>query len=102
MRSFSGHLLVDDDVSRGSLDRDSIYVALRVPEIWRFDGRRLQVYVGEASGRHRTTNTSTAFPFLPINALLPFLRLDPRRDETTQVRGFVTWLREQPFYRPGN
>lgn len=95
-------LAVEIDISRSSLDRDSIYVALGVPEIWRFDGRTLRVYVRLASGRYRTTRTSAAFPFLPVQGLTPFLKLDPQRDETAQVREFVAWLRRQPFYRPGN
>jgi Uma2 family endonuclease len=92
-------LAIEIDISRSSLDRDSIYVALGVPEIWRFDGRRLRVYVRHASGRYRTSRSSAAFPFLPVQRLTSFLRLDPRRDENTQVREFVSWLRSQSFYR---
>jgi Uma2 family endonuclease len=65
-------LAIELDISRSSLDRDSIYVALGVPEIWRFDGRRLRVHVRQASGRYRTTRTSAAFPFLPVQRLMPF------------------------------
>src|SRR5262249_9991265 len=92
-------LAIEIDISRSSLDRASIYVALGVPEIWRFEGRTLRVYVRQASGRYRTTKTSAAFPFLPVQRLTPFLKLDPQRDETSQVREFVQWLRRQPFYR---
>jgi Uma2 family endonuclease len=38
-------LVAEIDVTHRSLDREAIYAAMGVPEIWRFDGNRLQSLV---------------------------------------------------------
>src|SRR5437870_8588224 len=38
-------LALEIEISRSSLDRMSIYAALGVPELWRFNGQHLQVFI---------------------------------------------------------
>ena len=68
---------------------------MRVPEIWRFDGRQLRFLVLQADGTYHASLTSLAFPFLKSEHLQPYLSLDEQTDETSRIRQFVEWLRKQ-------
>jgi Uma2 family endonuclease len=57
-------LAVEVDITSSSLDRMAIYAELRVPEVWRYDGRRLTIYVLQPNGRYRASPTSLSFPGL--------------------------------------
>jgi Uma2 family endonuclease len=88
-------LVVEVEITRSLVSRVSIYAALRVPEIWRFNGRKLRFCVLEASGEYRDAPHSRAFPFLQPADLEPFLVMDRTKDETTRVREFVEWLEKR-------
>lgn len=88
---------IEIEYSRSALDRQGIYAALRVPEIWRYDGDGLHVALLQANGEYALSKRSAAFPFLPIGELTRFLQSEERSDETAWMRGFVKWVREQGF-----
>ncbi len=67
-------LAVEIDITSSSLDRQGIYAALQVPEIWRFDTRELRVYLLDETGIYTISETSRAFPFLPIIRFEEFLK----------------------------
>lgn len=90
-------LALEIDVSASSLNRQSIYARLRVPEIWRFDGERIYVFVLQENGEYEPSETSAAFPFLPVQELVPFLEPDEEEGETGTMRRFLEWIREQDF-----
>ena len=45
-------LAVEIDITSGWLDRLEIYAALKVPEVWRFDGETLKVLVLGSNGKY--------------------------------------------------
>ena len=92
-------LAVEVEITSSLVNRVSIYAALRVPEIWRFDGTTLQFCVLQEDGNYRSHENSLAFPFLKPEHLTPFLQIDVDKDETTRIREFVSWLRHQEFAR---
>jgi len=61
------------EISRSALDRMSIYAALKIPEVWRWDGHTLTVHLLGSRGAYRVSRRSKAFPFLPIDELEAFL-----------------------------
>ena len=84
---------VEVEVTRSILDRMGIYAALRIPEIWRFDGERLRVCVLGANGKYKEKAKSLAFPFLPMKEIERFL-LDTEADNhTALMRSFHDWVR---------
>lgn len=91
-------LVVEIDVTSRSVPREPIYAALGVPEIWRYDGLRLRC-LHLRSGEYHVRKMSLAFPFLEPAQLQPFIDLLPERDETTILRGFVGWVRENGWTR---
>jgi Uma2 family endonuclease len=80
-------LVVEIDVTHRSIDRQPIYAALGVPEIWRWDGTNLQclALVGAA---YRLRTKSLAFPSLAPADLTKFIRMRGRTGENAIVRKF--------------
>jgi Uma2 family endonuclease len=88
-------LVVEIDITRTSVDRMRIYASLGVPEVWRFDGQTLHVYRLDPSGRYEECDHSPTFPTLPLGELIRFVRLGESEDDTTMVRAFRAWVRQQ-------
>jgi Uma2 family endonuclease len=86
-------LAIEIDIHSSSLDRLAIYAALKVREVWRFDGATLQVnqLVGK---KYRVKERSRAFPFLPVQELLRFVKQAETDDQTTVMRAFTQWVRK--------
>ena len=59
-------LAIEIDITSSSVDREEIYAALGVPEIWRYDGDTLRIFLLRLDGTYELSETSTCFPFLPI------------------------------------
>lgn len=88
-------LAIEIDITRSSLDRQSIYAALGVPELWRFDGDTLRVHLRRTDGTYEVSDHSASFPQLPLAELLPVLRETFDLDEIAFTRAFRPWLRSR-------
>jgi Uma2 family endonuclease len=87
-------LALEVEISRSTMDRIAIYAALRVPEVWRWDGMTLRVLLLTSRGAYRTSERSKAFPFLPLSEFSQFL-LRTDISETQLLRLFRSWVRKQ-------
>ena len=92
-------LVVEIDITSRSIDREPIYAALGVPEIWRYDGRKIEC-LQLHDGVYRLRKQSLAFPFLEPAALKRFLTLARTRGETAAMRAFVNWVHENGWVGP--
>jgi Uma2 family endonuclease len=90
-------LAIEIDISPSRLDRPRIYAALKVPEIWRFNGEDLHVELLQSDGTYRPSETSAAFPFLPVVELLRFVALSEEVGLMRTLKLFGEWVREQSF-----
>ena len=88
-------LAIEIDVASSSVNREAIYAALGVPEIWRFDGRRLTFRRLRGDGAYESVASSSVFAFLRSADLLPFLVHDPPVSETRVLQQFDAWVQEQ-------
>ena len=79
-------------ITSSSLDRFSIYAALRVPEIWRYDGQILVIY-GLVENEYIMRDRSIALPLLKTTDILRFLSLSTSIGENNLVKQFRQWLR---------
>lgn len=86
-------LAFEMDHSPHEIDRESVYAALGVPEIWVFDGRALRAYTRAAAGQYSPIDRSVAFPALRIADLERFLCMVNSKREDAIVREFRDWLR---------
>jgi Uma2 family endonuclease len=87
-------LAIEIDITSSSLDRLSIYATLGVREVWRYDGESFRAY-RLRGGAFQPCAQSPALPMLPFEEVLRYFRESDTQDETTLVRGFSRWVREE-------
>ncbi len=84
-------LAIEVEITRSALDRLSIYAALGIKEVWRFDGQTLQVNVLKPKG-YEPSSHSSAFPEVAMEGLVKFLKLGLREDDVSMVEALESWL----------
>jgi Uma2 family endonuclease len=87
-------LAIEMDFSPHAIDRESVYAALGVGEIWQYDGERLAGLARGDDAKYRRIEASVAFPFLQLSDLERFLLEGRRVSEDTIVRSFRDWVRK--------
>ena len=71
-----------------------IYAQVGVPEIWRYDGQRLRIYILTPEG-YVESDTSFALPLLTGQRLSEALVQSKTVKRTTLLRSFRTWIRQE-------
>jgi len=92
-------LAIEIDITSSSLNRLSIYAALGVPEIWRYDGKNLTIYQLN-QGEYQTQENSQVLPILNRTDILSFLAQYQNLGETGLMRTFRQWLKQQILNPP--
>lgn len=87
-------LAVEVEISRSAIDRMAIYAALGVPEVWRYNGTTLTIDELGEDGQYHERARSRNLPFLPPKEIARFLAARNDTDETTWIRSFRQWVRE--------
>ncbi len=85
-------LAVEIDITHRSIAREPIYAALGVPELWRFDGNRINVLRLDAGKKYRSADSSGIFPFLEMAEFNRFLKRFEDEDHNAVVRAFRKWV----------
>ena len=80
-------IVVEIDVTNESLSKFSIYAALSVPEIWRYDGNKNQFYEFTSAG-YREIPASRFFPQLTPAMLTAALEQSKSAGQTAALRAF--------------
>jgi len=89
-------LVLEIDITSGSLDKRPIYAAIGVPELWRYNGNKLEVFVLQPSSQdYQRVNQSPTFPWMPLDVIPRFIRQTLVDGETAALRAFRAWVREQ-------
>lgn len=88
-------LVLEIEISRNIIDRLPILAALRVPEIWCFNGTAIRIYTLDAGGTYRMVEQSPTFPQLHLAGLVPFFQRIEVEDSLTVIRACRAWAREQ-------
>jgi Uma2 family endonuclease len=88
-------LVVEIDLTSGSKVRLATYAALKVPEVWRFDGSDLTVLVLR-DGAYVPVDRSPAFPLAPIERLESFVRDFEDGSERVWMDGIRAWAASLP------
>ncbi len=87
-------LVIEVDVTHSSLDRLTIFAALRVPEVWRSTGRNVHSLHLQSDGTYRRRATSRNFPTLPMSAVTQYLKEGQTSDATAWIRSFRAFVRQ--------
>ncbi|MEA5621559.1 Uma2 family endonuclease [Nostoc sp. UHCC 0251] len=86
-------LAIEIDIT--SRTRFNNYQALRVPELWRWNGSKLQINV-LFDGKYVESNTSYIFPNLPICQVIPeYLMQSKSNGRNVTMKAFRAWIRQQ-------
>jgi len=87
-------LFLEIEVSRSLLDRLAILAALRVPEVWTFDGSVIRVLCFQADGTYQVQERSRFFSEVPLADLARFVDPNGSTDYLSAMRAFREWLRQ--------
>ncbi|MGB8699089.1 MAG: Uma2 family endonuclease [Thermosynechococcaceae cyanobacterium] len=85
-------LAIESDYTNSSLNKYAIYAALGVPELWRYEKQRLQVY-RLVAGTYELSAQSLAFPILPIAEVPEFIEKSKEIGQRAAVRLFRERIR---------
>ena len=88
-------LALEVDVTYSTLDRMSIYAALGVPEVWRYDGHALTFHILGSNGRYAVVAHTKAMPQVASAELSGLLALRGTMDENAMFRQFQAWTRQR-------
>ena len=86
-------LVIEIDVSRSSLDKLPVYAGLGVPEVWRHQHGRVQMY-RLAGGSYVEVEDSAVIPGLSGARLTAFVRDSLTASRPDWWQGVVAWVRE--------
>lgn len=85
-------LAIEVDVTSNT--QISAYEALRVPEIWRYQNKQLQIYVFR--GKYLQSSTSPSFPNFPvIEGISKFLAMSRIKGTRPALKAFRAWVRQR-------
>ncbi|MBG1260690.1 Uma2 family endonuclease [Nostoc commune] len=86
-------LAIEIDIT--SRTRFNNYQALRVPELWRWNGSNLEINI-LVDGKYIESNTSSIFPNLLIHQVIPeYLMLSKTNGRNATMKAFRAWIRQQ-------
>jgi Uma2 family endonuclease len=86
-------LVLEVDVSRSSIKKQSIYAAMGVPEFWCYDKGRLSFH--RLKGRkYEKASESLAFPGVTPEIFERFINMQKTMDDADVMQAFVQWVRE--------
>jgi Uma2 family endonuclease len=89
-------LVVEVDYTSASIDRLPIYLALGVPEVWRYDEPVMQIYQLQ-DNVYIPCDVSPTFKNLPLTTEIPrFLQESQKIGEIAMIRLFRAWVKQQP------
>ena len=88
-------LCIEVDVYALSLNRLSIYAALGMPEVWRYEDGRFTVYLRLEDGSYRVSNSSACFPWFPMPELNGWVArgCEWSEGQMSFIRLFREWVR---------
>lgn len=86
-------LAIESDYTNSSVNKDSIYAAIGVPELWRYRRESLQVYQ-LVEGKYEKCDRSLAFPFLPVAEIPGFIEQSRTVGQRAAVRLFRPRIKE--------
>jgi Uma2 family endonuclease len=89
-------LAIEIDITSRSIEREPIYAALGIPELWRFDGKTLTVLALEDQSHYSPRQSSNAFPFLPMDQFCRFLMKFETEKQVAVIRAFRAWVARLP------
>jgi Uma2 family endonuclease len=87
-------LLIEIDISSSSLDRFPLFAQVGVPEVWRYDGSRVQ-FLRLTGEQYLEVPQSLAFPILTSQVVTRFLEESLELESTEWSLRLRDWVRQE-------
>lgn len=85
-------LVIEIDITSGSMNKLPIYAHIGVPEVWRHDTSKLVIY--KLSGQNYTeSSNSLAFPYIASTAATDFIHRHKNDTSTAFIKALRKWVR---------
>jgi Uma2 family endonuclease len=81
-------LVVEIEISRSAIDKMSLFAAMGIPELWRYNRQSLEVFCLE-NKTYASAAASEVFPGFPLKYAEHLLGLQLTSNETTLIRQFA-------------
>lgn len=88
-------LSIEVDITSGSLNRLPIFAAVGIPEVWRFDGNKVSIFLLLETGEYSEATNSLYFPAVTAEILASFLEDSQKLKSTAWLRKLREWARSQ-------
>lgn len=88
-------LTIEIDVKHSSLNRMSIFAAIGIPEVWRYDGENLTIYLLE-NEEYKESDVSSVVPNVTAEKLSQLIetgRYSPRREFLLEIKKYTNELK---------
>jgi Uma2 family endonuclease len=85
-------LVVEVDISPPQLEREGIYAALKIPEVWLFDGQVLVIWRLDADGAYREAESS-GWLGIRVEEATRWLVHEDRQDRKAWTARLAAWVR---------
>lgn len=92
-------LVIEIDLTSPSLEKFSIYAAVGVPEVWRYDGNALTLFTLEENGNYVESTESSVLPGVMRNDLAQFIQESQEQKRTVWLRNVRNWARKHAAKR---
>jgi len=91
-------LIIEIEISRSAMSRMAIFADLKIPEVWRSDGRQLRFFVLQA-GSYVQVERSPTVPWVTAEEIMIFIRRRGKIDDAQLMMEFRKWVRESVLPR---
>ncbi len=89
-------LVIEVDITHRAINREAIYAEIKVPEIWRCDGRTIQCLALTSNGDYQTVANSPSFAAINVGDLMRYVQLASEEGFGAMVKAFAAWLNTLP------
>jgi Uma2 family endonuclease len=88
-------LALEIDITSSSLDREGIYAALGIRELWRYDGKTFRAFQLNRQKKYVRKTKSLNFPNLPLDEFQAFFHRPKGITEGEWTLRFRSWVRKK-------
>ncbi len=87
-------LVLEIDITSSSLNKLPIYGAMKIPEIWQFNGEKLTIFLLTADKyNYEKSEQSLTFPWLNLEIVPELIKKNLEIGETATLKQFRQWIK---------
>lgn len=87
-------LVLEVEYSSSAIDKLALYASMKIPELWRFNGSLLRVYI-LAERQYTEVEFSPTLDPIAVKEITRFLQQAKTKGENATTRDFRAWVKQQ-------